>query len=436
MNEKLDVLLADGIIDAVLGRLKSGKEADVWLVEHGGQVVAAKLYKDRDVRNFKNNAGYKEGRQVRNSRTARAMEKGSRFGRAAAEEAWKAAEADALYKLYAGGVRVPTPVMYYEGVLLMELVTAEDGQAAPRLIEAEFPPDAAREWYRDMRRQLVRMLCCDVIHGDLSPYNVLVGPEGPVVIDFPQVVGAAENNSAFTYFQRDFENIRRFFATFDRSLSRRHWDVREIWKAYESRELHPDFEPPEDAPIERKPSRPVDVAALLAETAALAAPEGLPLRREFVPSEAGRQGPRGRPGPSRQQGPGRAPPRPESTSGREASPELTAGGPGPERPLGSSGGRRAPNREAPRETSPERSRGPSDGRRAPSREASVEPAANHATQPRPERGDAPRRSPRGRNGQPQGERRPRNQAEPGATSPQQESRPRRPPRQRRAARQG
>ncbi|NOJ88455.1 hypothetical protein HNV26_22970, partial [Myxococcus xanthus] len=136
MNDSLETLLADGIIEAIIGQLKTGKEAEVWLVQHAGQIVAAKLYKERHERNFRNNAGYREGREVRNSRTRRAMEKGSRFGQNAAEDAWKSAESDSLYKLHAQGVRVPTPVLFYEGILLMEVVLDPEGHPAPRMVEA------------------------------------------------------------------------------------------------------------------------------------------------------------------------------------------------------------------------------------------------------------------------------------------------------------
>src|SRR6266516_6277099 len=194
MVDPLAPLLADGVIDEVVSRLKSGKEADLWLVRHGAELVAAKVYKARDTRSFKNNADYEEGRQVRNTRTQRAMDRGSRFGQAAAEEAWKAKEADALHTLHAAGVRVPRPVMFYEGVLLMELVVDSAGHPAPRLIDAHLGRQDAATLYSDLRGQAVRMLACDIIHGDLSAYNVLLGGHGPVVIDFPQVVGAAHNS--------------------------------------------------------------------------------------------------------------------------------------------------------------------------------------------------------------------------------------------------
>lgn len=243
MKDNLDLLLYDGIIDEVISRLKSGKEADVWLVAHEGAVVAAKVYKDRSTRSFKNNAGYTEGRKVRNSRTQRAIDKGSRFGQAQAEEAWKSAEADTLYRLHAAEVRVPTPVMFYEGVLLMELVLGADGQPAPRLIEMAFTPEEAEACYLDLRAQMIKILCCDLIHGDLSPYNVLLGAAGPTIIDFPQTVAAAANSQAASFFKRDFENIRGFFAGFNRGLSKYRTDVHEIWSAYEQRELTPDFVP-------------------------------------------------------------------------------------------------------------------------------------------------------------------------------------------------
>ncbi len=244
MSESFEPLLADGVIEAVLGQLKAGKEAEVWLVQHQGEIVAAKVYKERHARNFRNNAGYKEGREVRNSRTRRAMEKGSRFGQEASEEAWKDSEADAIHTLHARGVRVPAPVLYYEGILLMELLRGPDGGPAPRLVEA--PPrtaDEATAMYADLRQQVVRMLAADLIHGDLSPYNVLVTGKGPTLIDFPQTIAAARNNRAEMYFRRDLDNLRDFFARIDPRLHQTHGETSEIWDAYLKRELHGEFVP-------------------------------------------------------------------------------------------------------------------------------------------------------------------------------------------------
>lgn len=244
MSSSLEPLLADGVIDAVIGQLKAGKEAEVWLVQQAERVIAAKVYKERHARNFRNNAGYLEGRDVRNSRTRRAMANGSRFGQAASEDAWKSAEADALYKLHALEVRVPGPVMFYEGVLLMELVLDAQGSPAPRLVEA--PPSNAQEaqaLYLDLRQQIIRMLAADLIHGDLSPYNILMAECGPTVIDFPQTIAAAANNRAEMYFRRDLENVREFLARYDGRLNGAAGDASEIWNAYVKRELTPDFVP-------------------------------------------------------------------------------------------------------------------------------------------------------------------------------------------------
>ena len=243
MHDPLAPLLLDGVIDEVVARLKSGKEADLWIVRHRGEAIAAKVYKARQTRSFRNDAAYREGRQVRDTRTQRAMDRGSRFGQAAAEEAWKAKEADALHALHAAGMRVPRPVMFYEGVLLMELVLDANGHPAPRLIDAQVEREQAAAMYADLRAQVVRMLGCDLIHGDLSPYNVLVAANGPVIIDFPQVVGAAHNSQAEAFFLRDLENLRHFFASLDPALQAAAGDAREIWRAYVRRELTADFVP-------------------------------------------------------------------------------------------------------------------------------------------------------------------------------------------------
>lgn len=244
----LELLLTDGVIEEVVTRLKSGKEADLYLVQHRGEIVAAKLYKERHARNFHNNVAYREGRTVRNTRTQRAMDKGSRFGQAAAEEAWKATESDALHRLHAAGMRVPQPILFYEGVLLMEVVVDAEGHPAPRLIDAHVPQEVAAPFYADLRSQVIKMLTCDLIHGDLSPYNVLLAWNGPTIIDFPQVIGAAHNRQAASFFERDLRTLHRFFAAVDPSLEAHAGDAHKIWRAYERRELTPDFVPtPGDA---------------------------------------------------------------------------------------------------------------------------------------------------------------------------------------------
>jgi RIO kinase 1 len=290
MHDKLELLLSDGVIEEVLGALKSGKEADLWIVRHAGEIVAAKIYKDRTDRSFHNNAAYKEGRAVRNSRTQRAIERGSRFGKEAAEQEWKSAEANALYALHARGVQTPRPVMFYEGVLLMELVRDAQGQPAPRLIDAPLTAEEAGAIYRHLRGQVVRMLCADLIHGDLSPYNVLLGVAGPTIIDFPQVVGAAHNSRAEPFFQRDLENLRSHLASYDRRLHGCAGDAREIWRAYVRRDLAPDFVPSgREPPAQQHPTRQV--------------PSG---PRDRVRRDSGRGSPASR-GPGRQAGGGGGP---------------------------------------------------------------------------------------------------------------------------------
>jgi RIO kinase 1 len=248
MASGLELLLTEGVIDEVITGLKSGKEADVWLVTHSGNIVAAKVYKERHARLFKNNSGYLEGRSVRNSRTQRAMDRGSKFGQRASEDAWKSAEADALYKLHAAGVRVPTPILFYEGVLLMDVVVDPEGHPAPRMIDSALNRDIARAMYLDLRTQIIKMLCAEMIHGDLSPYNILVAWDGPTIIDFPQVVSPSHNSRAEFFFRRDLENVRQHLQSVDRSLQDTANDAAEIWRAYTRRELTPDFVPTGVAP--------------------------------------------------------------------------------------------------------------------------------------------------------------------------------------------
>lgn len=238
-----DQLLEDGVIDEVRGRLKSGKEADIWVVRRGETILAAKLYKDRDRRNFKSNADYKEGRAVRNSRTRRAIESGSSFGREAEEQEWKTAEADALSVLHAAGVRVPRPIQFVAGVLLMEIVVDADGEPAPRLIDVADLSRQAMWMYRDLRAQMIRMLCAEYIHGDLSAYNILAAPEGPTIIDLPQVVSPSHNSRAEFFFLRDFQNVLQFLGSHDRAVLAYADDGRKIWNAYARRHLTPDFVP-------------------------------------------------------------------------------------------------------------------------------------------------------------------------------------------------
>jgi RIO kinase 1 len=199
----LQPLIDDGVIDEVIRSLKSGKEATIYVVRSGTRVRCAKVYRDMGQRSFQKRAQYQEGRKVRGSRQARAMSKSTRFGRKEQEAAWKNAEVDALYQLVAAGVRVPQPYGYFNDTLIMELVTDAEGHPAPRLGELDLTPEIAREYHRFLIRQIVRMLSVGLIHGDLSEFNVLVGPDGPVIIDLPQAVNAAGNNGAFAMLARD-----------------------------------------------------------------------------------------------------------------------------------------------------------------------------------------------------------------------------------------
>ncbi len=262
-------LIDDGLIDEVIRPLMSGKEAAVYLVRCGAEIRCAKVYKEAAKRSFKQAVQYREGRKVRNSRRARAMEKGSKFGRREQEEVWHNAEVDALYKLADAGVRVPKPYGCFDGVLLMELITDDNGEVAPRLNDVMMSAEQAREDHATIIRDVVRMLCAGLVHGDLSEFNVLVDAYGPVIIDLPQAVDAAANNHAEWMLARDVDNMTTYYGQYAPELLGTQY-AKEIWALYEDGELHPEVEL--SGQVEA-PTTPADVDAVLLEIKAAFAEE-------------------------------------------------------------------------------------------------------------------------------------------------------------------
>ncbi|WP_417660648.1 PA4780 family RIO1-like protein kinase [Pseudomonas sp.] len=267
--KRLEPLVEDGLIDEVIRPLMSGKEAAVYVVRCGQELRCAKVYKEANKRGFRQAAEYQEGRKVRNSRDARAMAKGSKYGRKGQEDAWQNAEVGALFRLAGAGVRVPKPYDFLEGVLLMELVDDGEGGVAPRLNDVDLHPDDAREFHAFMIEEVVKMLCAGLVHGDLSEFNVLLGPDGPVIIDLPQAVDAAGNNHAFKMLERDVGNMAAYFGQFAPELRYTKY-AKEMWALYEDGKLTPEsvltgeFDDPEDA---------ADVEAVMREIKAALAEE-------------------------------------------------------------------------------------------------------------------------------------------------------------------
>ena len=259
--KRIEPLIQDGLVDEVVRQLMSGKEATVYVVRCGDEIRCAKVYKEANKRSFRQSTDYTEGRKVKNSRRARAMEKGSSYGRKAQEEAWQSAEVSALYQLAAAGVRVPKPYNFHEGVLLMELLTDSEGNAAPRLNDVELSAETAREYHQILIGQVVRMLCAGIVHGDLSEYNVLVDSSGPVIIDLPQAIDAAANNQACKMLLRDIANLATYFGRFAPELLNTDYGM-EIWSLYARSELKPDS--PLTGRFERDESS-VDLESVLRE---------------------------------------------------------------------------------------------------------------------------------------------------------------------------
>lgn len=273
--KRIQPLVDDGVVDEVLSQLMSGKEATVYVVRCGQEIRCAKVYKEAAKRSFKQAVTYQEGRKVRNTRRARAMEKRSKYGREQQEEAWHNAEVDALYRLSKAGVRVPEPFGCFDGVLLMELVTTEDGQVAPRLDDVSMSAEQAVEDHTLMMHYIQRMLCSGLVHGDLSEFNVLVDDYGPVIIDLPQAVDAAANNHAQSMLERDVSRITSYYAQFAPELAATRY-AQEMWALYEEGELEPETELTGEFAHEEHDA---DVDAVMEEIRAVMADEQARLRR-------------------------------------------------------------------------------------------------------------------------------------------------------------
>ncbi len=258
---RLQALIDEGLIDSVVRQLMSGKEAQVYVVRCGDETRCAKVYKAATERSFRQAVDYTENRKVKNTRQARAMAKGTRYGRQAQEAAWQSAEVDALYRLAGAGVRVPRPFNFHDGVLLMELVADAEGEAAPRLNDVHFSAEQARGHHSSLLREVVRMLCAGVVHGDLSEFNILLSDDGPVIIDLPQAVDAAGNNHAPRMLMRDVANLRNFFGQSAPELLATQYGP-EIWALYERGLLHPDV--PLTGHYERQAGA-VDLGAVMRE---------------------------------------------------------------------------------------------------------------------------------------------------------------------------
>ena len=210
------VLTELGAVDADLGVLKTGKEADVHVVRRWvpgtdrDVTMAAKRYRAADHRLFHRDAGYLEGRRVRKSRENRAMARRTDFGKQLISGQWAIAEFDALGRFWELGLPVPYPVQLDGSEMLMEFVGDERG-AAPRLVSTRPAPDLLADLFDQLRTAMLTLAHHGWTHGDLSPYNVLLDGERLVVIDWPQVVDVIGNPSGFEFLERDAATMVAWF---------------------------------------------------------------------------------------------------------------------------------------------------------------------------------------------------------------------------------
>jgi RIO kinase 1 len=237
--ESLAPLMDAGVIQQVVQPLMSGKEAACYIVVARERYCVAKVYKEAMNRSFRQRSDYTEGRKVKNSRSARALAKRSKYGSAVAEDQWRSAEAETLFRLYAAGVIVPEPIDFYEGVLLMALVTDHNGRPAPRVVDCTFTPKEALTIYEFLLTQVIKMLLNGIVHGDLSDFNVLMSETGPVIIDFPQATDPANNRNAKKLLIRDVDNLRDLFARYNPKLQNRQ-DGLELYTLFETNKLQLD----------------------------------------------------------------------------------------------------------------------------------------------------------------------------------------------------
>jgi RIO kinase 1 len=397
-------LVEDGIIDEVIGQVRSGKEADVFTVRVGSEIRCAKVYKEAIHRSFRQSVNYQEGRAVKNSRTARAQSRGSRFGQKEAETSWITAEVNALNALSAAGLRVPKPFGFFDGVLIMELIVGADGEPAPRLNDLELTPDTALDYHEFLIDQILQMLCMGLIHGDLSEFNVLVDAHGPVIIDLPQVVNAAGNMNAAMMFARDVNNMAAYFGRFEPGILTLKY-AKEMWALFEKGKLNPHVELTGQY-IE--PKKAVDVRGVLSVID--------DVRQEREDKIARRNGER-RPSYGADRGPGRDPvhgtdpgSRPDHGSDRNRGPRPEQGGDRsrgredrgsrPDHPrLGSNPSGQQPNRQYPNRTHSDARPSGSQHPHAPRPQGSRPPDSN----PGPHSG--PRNDFRGGNAPQQGAKR-------------------------------